>query len=696
MRVGVYVYGILVGGFFANHDHPAMTVQQLPRELTLRSLFSCIRRVWFRLIESMSSSSSAAAPKHLERLEVPASSKLFQSPAQRTLLLSLLLAAVVLVCYMPVVHNGFLNWDDDQYITDNPYVRAGLTWTTVKWAFTTYHGAYWMPLSWLSHALDCELFGLRPAGHHCMNVLLHAVNVVLLFLLLQSATGFCWRSLMVAALFALHPINVESVAWAAERKSVLSMMFFLLALYAYVWYARRPGFHKSGLRRYAVVACFFALALLSKPQVITFPLLLLLWDYWPLRRIGAPAVAEAATRGRKVHRLWNGWLLLEKLPLLLLSAASAVVTMRAAKAGGAAKALSEYSLLLRLETAVISCVRYLEHALWPSNLVALYPHPSKLYPAWQVGAALVLLMLVTVLVLRARDQRYLAVGWFWFLGSLVPMIGLVQAGLQAMADRFAYLPFIGLFFMLTWLVADWARTRKIPARWLAIPAVSCLLVLGTFTCRQVGYWHDIESFWLRTLALTEGNYVAQVNLGDFLLSQGRTEEAAAHFRAALAIKPDGPTANLNLGAYEDGRGNLPAAIERYEMVTRHAGDVGMRATAYGSLGFAYRGLGQSMKAKQCFETALQLAPDRARAMVGLGLIAQESGDLAEAVRQYSRSVAVHPTDVGYLLLAQALQQEGRLDEANAISERVVNLAEAQKTAESFLTSGPSKPAPGQP
>jgi len=684
MRVGVYVYGILVGGFFANHDHPAMTVQQLPRELTLRSLFSCIRRVWFRLIESMSSSSSAAAPKHLERLEVPASSKLFQSPAQRTLLLSLLLAAVVLVCYMPVVHNGFLNWDDDQYITDNPYVRAGLTWTTVKWAFTTYHGAYWMPLSWLSHALDCELFGLRPAGHHCMNVLLHAVNVVLLFLLLQSATGFCWRSLMVAALFALHPINVESVAWAAERKNVLSMMFFLLALYAYTWYARRPG-----LRRYTAVACFFALALLSKPQVITFPLLLLLWDYWPLCRIGAPAVAEATTRGRKVHRLWNGWLVLEKLPLLLLSAASAVVTMRAAKAGGAAKALSEYSLLLRLETAVISCVRYLGHALWPSKLVALYPHPTKLYPAWQVGAALVLLMLVTALVLRARDQRYLAVGWFWFLGSLVPMIGLVQAGLQAMADRFAYLPFIGLFFMLTWLVADWARARKIPARWLAIPAVSCLLVLGTFTCRQVGYWHDIESFWLRTWALTQGNYVAQVNLGDFLLSQGRTEEAAAHFRAALAIKPDGPTANLNLGAYEDGRGNLPAAIERYEMVTRHAGDVGMRATAYGSLGFAYRGLGKSMKAKQCFETALQLAPDRARAMVGLGLIAQDNSDLAEAIRQYSRSVAVHPTDVGYLLLAQALQQEGHVDEANAITESVArsspDLPKALKTTKSLLS-----------
>jgi protein O-mannosyl-transferase len=639
----------------------------------------------------MSSSSSAAAPKRLEAPRVSTASELFQSPGRRTLLFCLLLAVVVLVSYNPVTHNGFLNWDDDRYITDNPHVRAGLTWATVKWAFTTYHEAYWMPLSWLSHALDCELFGLRPAGHHYMNVLLHALNVVLLFLLLQSATGFCWRSLMVAALFALHPMNVESVAWAAERKNVLSMLFFLLALYAYVWYARRPG-----LRRYTAVACFFALALLSKPQVITFPLLLLLWDYWPLCRIGAPAVAEAATRGRKVRRLWNGWLVLEKLPLLLLSAASAVVTMRAAKAGGAVKALSEYSLLLRLETAVISCVLYLGHALWPSKLVALYPHPTKLYPVWQVGAALVLLMLVTALVFRARDQRYLAVGWFWFLGSLVPMIGLVQAGIQAMADRFAYLPFIGLFLMLTWLVADWARARKIPARWLAIPAVSCLLVLGTLTYRQVGYWHDIESFWLRTLALTQDNYVAEDNLGDFLFSQGRTEEAAAHFRAALATRPDGLTANLNLGAYEDSRGNLPAAIERYQMVARHAADMGMRATAYDSLGFAYRGMGQPMMAKQCFETALQLAPDRARAMVGLGLIAQDNSDLAEAIRQYSLAASVQPSDVTYLLLAQALQHDGHSDEAKAVSERVVNLAEAQKTTESFLTSGSARPAIAQP
>jgi len=660
-----------------------MIVQQLPREFTLRSFFLAMVRIWFRMVESMSSSSSAAVAKRLERAGVSASSRLFQSPAKRTLLLCLLLTAVVLVSYNPVIHNGFI-YDDNGYITGNPHVRAGLTWATVKWAFTTYQQANWHPLTWLSHALDCELFGLNPAGPHCVNVLLHAVIAVLLFLLLQSATGFCWRSLMVAALFALHPINVESVAWAAERKNVLSMLFFLLALYAYVWYARRPG-----LRRYALVACAFALALMSKPQAIAFPFLLCLWDYWPLCRIGAPVVPGPAAQGGNAPQLWSGWLVLEKAPLLLLSAASAMVTMKAQKAGGAIQTFSQYNLPLRLETAVISYVRYLGKAFWPSKLVALYPHPTRLYPAWQAGAGVLLLLLVTALVLRARERRYLAVGWFWFLGSLVPMIGLVQVGSQAMADRYAYIPFVGLFLMMTWLLADWASSHRISARWLAVPAISCLLALGTLTYRQVGYWHDSESFWLRTLALTQDNYVAQVNLGDLLFGQGRTEEAAAHFRAALAIKPNGLNANLGLGAYEDSRGNLPAAIERYQTVALHSTDVGMRASAYSSLGFAYRGMGQPMKAKQCFETALQFEPDWARAITGLGLIAQESGDLAEAIRQYSLAAAVQPSDVGYLLLAQALQQAGRSEEARAMIERAVrlspNLPAARKEAESLLS-----------
>jgi tetratricopeptide (TPR) repeat protein len=603
--------------------------------------------------------------------------------------LCLALTGVVLLAYSPATHNGFLNYDDDTYITNNPHVRAGLTWATVQWAFTTYDQANWHPLTWLSHALDCQLFGLNPAGPHFVNVLLHAANVVLLFLLLQSATGFRWRSLMVAALFALHPMNVESVAWAAERKNVLSMLFFLFALYAYVWYARRPR-----LGRYAAVTFFFSLALLSKPQAITFPFVLCLLDYWPLRRIGSRAATDAGgpagnVPSSNVPKMSTSWLVLEKLPLLLLSASSALITLNAQNAGGAIKTLSQYSPFLRLETAVISNVSYMGKALWPSNLVALYPHPTKLYPAWEVGAAGLVLMLVSALVVRERDRRYLAMGWFWFLGTLLPMIGLLQVGAQGMADRYAYIPFIGLFLMLTWLAADWARAYQLRASWLAIAAVGWLLVLGTLTYRQVGYWHDIPSFWGRTLALTQNNYVAHDTFGEYLARQGRTEEAAAHFRAALAIRPDDLPANLNLGTYEHDRGNLPAAIERYQIVALHAGDVNLRATAYGNLGSAYRQMGELVKAKQCFEMALQLAPDRTMAMIGLGLIAQKNGDLAEAVRQYSRAMSVQPTDVGFLLLAHALQQEGRSDQANAVLERVgrlsPNLAEAQRTADALLS-----------
>jgi tetratricopeptide (TPR) repeat protein len=633
----------------------------------------------------MSSSPSPAAARRLDQPGVSISFALFHSPRQRTFLLCLLLTAAALVSYSPATHNRFLNYDDDTYITNNPHVKAGLTSATVKWAFTTYDQANWHPLTWLSHALDCQLFGLNPAGPHFVNVLLHAANAVLLLLLLQSATGFRWRSLMVAALFALHPINVESVAWAAERKNVLSTLFFLLALCAYVWYARKPALH-----RYAVVAFSFALSLLCKPQAITFPFLLLLWDYWPLCRISVPAVAGAANDDDdNVPKRSSGWLLLEKLPLLLLSAASALITIKAQNAGGAVKNFSQYSPLLRLETAVISYVSYIGKALWPSKLVALYPHPTKLYPAWQVGAAALLFLLVTALVIAARDRRYLVVGWFWFLGSLVPMIGLVQVGAQAMADRYAYIPFMGLFLMLTWLVADWAKAKQLPAQWLAIPAICCLLALSILTYRQVGYWHDIPSFWSRTLALTENNYIAHDTLGEYFAHQGQIEEAAAHFRAALAIRPDDLPANLNLGTYEHGRGNLPAAIERYQMVAQHAADVSLRATAYGNLGSAYRQMGDLIKAKQCFNTALQLSPDLPLAMIGLGLIAERNGDPSEAVRQYSRAMAVQPTDVGFLLLAHALQQEGRSDEAKEINERVTksspNLPEAQSTADALLS-----------
>jgi len=636
----------------------------------------------------MAASSSAKAGKRAKKTAVPPAANLSLSPDSRsihrqTLLLCFVLVAIVCAFYYPVIHNGFIRYDDDKYITDNSHLKAGLTWATVEWAFTTYEEANWHPLTWLSHALDCDLFGLNPVGPHCVNVLLHSANAVLLFLLLQYATGFRWRSLMVAALFAAHPVNVESVAWAAERKNVLSTLFFLLAFHAYVWYARQPG-----LRRYAAVAGLYALALMAKPQVITFPFLLLLWDYWPLGRIAFPDKVGSAARGERAFESIRG-LALEKVPLLLLSAASAVVTMQAQQAGGAVRTLTRYGLPVRLETAVISYVRYLGEAFWPAKLVAMYPHSSQLYPAWQVGAAaLELLLISAAVVLRARQQRYLAVGWFWFLGTLVPMIGLVQVGEQSMADRYAYISFIGLFVMIVWLIADLASAHRISKRWLAVPAVVCILLLGILANRQVHYWHDTESFWIRTIALTKNNYVAHGEFAAMLHEQGRTEEAMEQIRAVLAIHPDDAPANLVLAEYERSQGNLATAIERYQIVALRSANAGTRARAYTSLGYAYRQMGESTKARQAFETSLQLSPGQPAVMVALGVIKEREGDLSAAVQQYSHAMALQPTDVGYLLLAHALQEEGHADDANAALDRAArlsrNLPQAQLQAESLL------------
>jgi protein O-mannosyl-transferase len=658
----------------------------------------------FKVFSAMTSSPSAA--NQLEKEQLPSFSRLSFSPTSRTIGLALVLAACVFAVYIPVIHNSFLNYDDNVYITINPPVIAGLTLDTVKWAFTTFHAENYHPLTWMSHALDCQLFGLNPAGHHEVNVLLQAANAVLVFLLLQSLTGFTWRSLFVAALFGLHPINVESVAWAAERKNVLSMLFFLLALHAYVAYVRQPR-----IGRYLLIALFFTLGLLSKPQIITLPCLLLLLDYWPLDRIAAMPADGAIPKGRRdskarksarasvrtsahtsirtsadtirasasssalaLPRLSIGRLVLEKVPLFALSAASASVTMAAQQAGGAVQSLSVFGPLLRLETAAVSYVTYIGKAFWPANLVVLYPHPSELYPAGEAVGAILLLVAITVAVLRARDRRFLAVGWFWFLGAFVPMIGFVQAGLQAMADRYAYIPFLGLFMMLTWLIADWAQARQVRAIWLAIPAVATLFVFSALTYRQIGCWHDVPTFWTHTIERTENNFMAHDLLADYLSKQGRPDEAAAHSRAAVAIRPDDMPAHYALGGYEQAHGNLQAATEHFQIVAFHASNGMLRAVALRDLGLADYQAGDLSASKQFLGESLQIVPNDPKSIVGIGLISQKQGDLYGAVRAYSQTVAIQPSDVGYLLLAQALEKQGHTEQAQAMVERAVRLS----------------------
>ncbi|MFZ0802861.1 MAG: tetratricopeptide repeat protein [Terriglobales bacterium] len=596
----------------------------------------------------------------------PSSQTLFSSPEKRNLVLALLLVVATLALYNPVIHHPFVNFDDDRYVTDNIHVRAGLHWETLKWAFTSFDEANWHPLTWLSHALDCEFFGQNPAGHHYINVLLHALNAVLLFWVLWRATGSTAPSWVVAALFALHPINVESVAWVAERKTVLSMLFLLLALEAYGWYVRRPS-----VGRYSAVAALFACGLMAKPMVITLPFLLLLWDYWPLQR------AQNFVK-----------LGLEKVPLLALSAASAVVTMKAQRAGNAVGTMVEYPLSLRMENAAISYARYLGKALWPSALSPQYPYPEGALTGQAIGAC-VLLLVITVLIFTAgKHRRYLAVGWLWFLGALVPMIGLVQVGSQAMADRYAYLPFVGLFVLICWGLTDLAGDQA--ASKIALAVVSCLALaaLSAVTFRQIAYWNDNLTLWSHAVAVTQGSFIAEDNLGGALLTEGKENEAMPHFRAAAALDSIDPMSHLNLAAYAQRQGHPQEAIDLYAKVLTMTRDPRLRATAFSDMGYALRDLGDSEHAKASFRAAVNLRPRTLRAWLGLGLTEQKSGNYAEAVKDYAQVLAIQPWDLGYFLLARALQQTGQPDAAKAAMDQARRLSEnfdeLQKTAESLM------------
>jgi protein O-mannosyl-transferase len=599
------------------------------------------------------------------------------SPQRQKFLLSVLLIVATVVLYYPAESHPFVNFDDNLYVTENVHVTSGLHWETVKWAFTTFDEGNWHPLTWLSHAVDCQLYGLNPAGHHETNLVLHVLNVVLLFWVLQQATGYIGRSAMVAGLFALHPINVETVAWIAERKNLLSMTFFLLALAAYRRYTLKPE-----VGRYAVVALLFALGLMAKPQVITFPFVLLLWDYWPLRRMSAtqPDSAENIP-GRTLSQL-----VLEKLPLFALSALSAIITVKAQRAGHAFRL---YPLSVRLENAIVAYATYVKKAFWPVDLAPMYPHPGDAIVRWHVFAALLFLLAVTVLAAAEwRRRRYLAVGWLWFVGTLVPMIGLVQVGTQAMADRYAYLPLIGLFVMVCWLVGDWTEQRHVSLTWQRVAGFVVLLALAWVSHQQIGYWEDNITLWTRTLQVTRNNWVAEDNLGGALMEQGKLDAAVTHFRAAAAIYPGDPVSHLDIGFYEQEHKNWPQAVEQYQEVLKLTPSPKLRAEAYNNLALIERDLGDYAAARDNFQRAVNTSPRYVGAWMGLGLAAQRTGDLDAAIQAYSRAAEIQPSDLSYVLLARALDRAGRKDEAQAALQQARrmsgNFAEAERTADRLL------------
>ncbi len=567
---------------------------------------------------------------------------------------ALLLAATVLVSFRPALDNGFVRFDDTAYITQNPEVLRGLSWEGLRWAFSTTYEANWHPLTWLSHMLDVELYELAPRGHHLTSLLLHAGSTVLLFLLLRSMTGDLWRSAMVAALFGIHPLRVESVAWAASRKDVLSGLFFLLALLSYLRYVRRRT-----IAPYAALVLLFACGLMAKPVVVTLPFQLLLLDFWPLGRLGRPRAAS-------LLRLAS-----EKLPLFALAAVASVVTYRAQQTGRAMEMLADLPFLSRLANAFVAYTGYLRHVVWPLELVFFYPHPGAGLPVRQVVASALLLALCTVAALLVRRRRpWLAVGWLLYLGSLVPMIGLVQVGSQAMADRYTYLPLVGIFMAIAWTGGEaFAGAR----RWrpvLAAVAVLASTALMKVTMKQTTYWKDSVTLYTHALAVSSRNWVAEYNLGVALAAAGRTDAAEEHYRRCLSIKPDYGHAHGNLGLLLLDRGLFdeailhlresrrlrpgePVAIVNLAGGLARAGRFGEAATLYQEvllehpgmrevhvdLGVTLALLGRQREAADEFTVALQAIPAdettrfyRGRALLALGDPSGAAADFREALR----------------------------------------------------------------
>ena len=598
------------------------------------------------------------------------------------------LALITLAIYSPVLTHGFLIYDDQQYVTTNPQVRAGLRWHGIVWAFTTFYASNWHPLTWISHMLDCQLYGLNPLGHHLTNLLLHTANTALLFLFLNRATGALWRSALVAGLFAWHPLHVESVAWIAERKDVLSAFFFLLTIGAYVRYAEKSVisdqwsvvWKKGRAAWYCGALAFFALGLLSKPMLVTVPFVLLLLDYWPLMR-GARAEA------RMVKLI--GALLLEKVPFFVLAGLVCVLTVLAQ--GRAYSIVSNAALPLstRMGHAAISYAHYVGATFGPRRLAAYYPYESK-EPVSEIMLACGFLVLITVMaVWFAKRRPYLLVGWLWFLGMLVPVIGLVQVGDQAWADRYTYLPLIGIFMAVVWegaqLLDEKIANPKARGRFAAVASAAVALPLLGMTWHQVGYWKSSRSLFEHAAAVTENNAKAITLLGSLLAEEGKLDEARSYYARALAYDSRNPQAHYSLGKLLEREGKLNEAITEYEHALWFKP---LREETHIRIGMLLAKQNRSSEAAAQYQAALDFNPQSAAALNNLARLLHTEGRSDEAIEKYSSALKIDPglaeahNNLGVLLL-----QKGKISEGVAQLREALRLKRSDPETEYNLAMG---------
>jgi tetratricopeptide (TPR) repeat protein len=597
---------------------------------------------------------------------------------EQPVVIGVLLALCVAAVYLPAVFLDFTNYDDTYYVTENPHIRAGLSWATIGWAMTHSCVGHWQPVTLMSHALDCQIYGLSPAGHHLTSVILHGANTIVLFLLLRSLTGATWRSAAVAALFALHPLRVESVAWVSERKDVLSAFFGLLSLLAWVGYIksveeRRPSVEGGGLngesgdpeqalgvrrasaRSYYMVALgLFALGLMSKAILVTWPFVMLLLDFWPLNRL------EKASHERFSVLRFRG-LIQEKFPFFVLAGVSCITTFWAAKASGGMAPLGDIPMMTRLLNALLAYVRYIGMSIWPVNLAPIYPY-VQYWPVWTILAALLLLATITGLVIWRRErQPYLVTGWAWYLGTLVPVIGLAQAGNQSIADRYTYNSTIGLLIMSVWMMADLASRH----RWRQITAIAAatagLAASATLTQKQLMYWQNTETLFRHTLEVTDDNFIAWNSLAFYFADHRESRQAEQYVRTALRISPHNFYSLEKLGSVLIDQGRYDEA----ELNARKALEVNPQmAAAHRTLGLALMKQGKTSEAIAEYQESLRLEPDHAPTHYNLANALAKLGQFTQAGNEYQKAVRLDPTladahnNLGYMLV-----REGKLIEA---------------------------------